>query len=189
MAIDVEEAKTIIAKNWGWILSAGVVNVIGGCAALLLPLRASGVAVMGVAYTLLGTGLAGIGSGLFGPAEQPGFKTKSLLYGVVNVYLYYRMAYNPFDSLNALTMWIGATTITDGFHEVAFAFQNKDAPERFWTWVSGVSSVVMGAYAIAAMPISSLVVPGFVMGVHFISSGLSKIVIGMAGQEEASGRM
>lgn len=154
--------------------------------ALLLPFYATAMAGTCLAWSLAVLGVLGIG-GVF--VAENGFKATSLLFGIINLYLFRLMANNPLSSLNALTFWISAVSVSEGFHETAFAIRNKDLPNRGWNFLSGISSIAIGAYAFISMPYTSLVVPGIALGVNFITTGISKIAIGLAGQEEANDRM
>ena len=184
LVIDLGEAKTQIAKNWGYILTSGVLSVMGGTLCTLLPIRATGVALAGLAYTLAVTGTVGV-IGTF--VVEKGFRLASLLFGSCNLYLAYHLFNDPLlESLSFVTAFIAATTIATGLHETSFAIVNSNIPNRFWNFVSGLTSVAAGVYAVMKMPASSLVVPGLALGFSLLSSGVTKIVTGLYGQEEAN---
>jgi uncharacterized membrane protein HdeD (DUF308 family) len=186
LEVDVEEAKKEIARNWGFILTSGVLNVLGGSLATFLPVYATGVAYTMVAASLAILGVVGVAGTFY---AEKGMKAKSLIFGAANLFLYYRMWHYPFESVNILTAYILAFTITDGLHESAFAIQNKELPHRNWNFLSGLSSIAVGVYAAIKMPVSSMVVPGICLGINLITSGISKVAIGLFGQEEANSRM
>ena len=186
LEVVVEDAKTAMAKNWGFILTSGVLRFIGGVLAMLVPVYATDVAYSMVAWSI---GVLG-GIGVVGTfVGEKGMRAASLLFGVANIFLYSRMWKFPFESLNMLSAYILAFTVLEGVHETAFAFQNKDLPSSNWNLFSGVSTVAVGIYAAAKMPVSSFVVPGICLGVNLISSGITKVAIGLYGQEEANQRM
>ena len=186
LEVVVEDAKTAMAKNWGFILTSGVLRFIGGVLAMLVPVYATDVAYSMVAWSIGVLGGIGVVGAFVG---EKGMRAASLLFGVANIFLYSRMWKFPFESLNMLSAYILAFTVLEGVHETAFAFQNKDLPSSNWNLFSGVSTVAVGIYAAAKMPVSSFVVPGICLGVNLISSGITKVAIGLYGQEEANQRM
>jgi uncharacterized membrane protein HdeD (DUF308 family) len=151
---------------------------------LLLPILATEVAYAGIWVSMGILGILGILGVFLG--DQAGFRTKSGLLGIFQLALAVRMYKKPFESLNALTLVIGCSTMMEGLHEVAFAFQNRKSPRRAFHFFSGLGSIAVAAYALANMPISSLVVPGITLGISLITLGIAKVSIGMYGQEEAS---
>lgn len=158
----------------------------GGSMALFMPIFASGVAYTGVSIALGVLGFAGVLGTFF---AEKGFRAKSLLIGITNLFLFKQMASNPVESLQLLTAVISGSCIADGVHETVFAIQNEDTPCRGWNFFSGLASVAVGVYAAVKMPISSLVVPGIALGVNLITLGAAKIAIALTGQDDANSRI
>lgn len=52
LEIDAKEAETALAENWGFVFSEGMLSVIGGFVALLLPVYSSAIAYNAIMYTL-----------------------------------------------------------------------------------------------------------------------------------------
>ncbi|CAB9512935.1 expressed unknown protein [Seminavis robusta] len=188
LELEVKAAENIIVMNWGWILNSGILNILGGSLALILPLSGSSVAYSIVAATLGVVGGFGIAGSTIDTVE-PGFRVKSFLFGALNLFLCYRMSKNPFGCLNVLTAYILTISIAEGLHETVFAVQNKKLPHRKWNILSGLSSIAVSVFAMIKMPVSSLVVPGICLGVNLISLGTSKVGIALLGQVEANRRM
>jgi uncharacterized membrane protein HdeD (DUF308 family) len=182
LKIDVEAARLEIAKNWGWILVSGFLHSIAGGMAVALPVLASASALNIISFSLFILGVFGI-TGIF--FAEKGFKAKSFLIGVANLALAGFMSTDPLDALDLLTLCIIALTISEGAHETAFAIRNKYLAHRKWNFLSGLASIAVGVYAFLRRPFSSLVVPGFALGVNLLSLGISKIGIGLYGQSES----
>jgi len=181
----VRDYRRGIAKSWGWILANGVLNVVGGLLALLLPILATEVALNAIGFSLSLLGIfnvVGVTGGLTGD-----FDLSTFLVGCAQLYLAYRITFAPFVSLQVLTYLILIKTVSSGIYDTIWSLRKRRwYPRWVFGLVNGVSSIAVGLYALAKMPISTLFVPGLALGISLTTNGLAKINLGIVGQTEAN---
>ena len=178
--IDPSSVSEAIAKNWGWILTGGIVSVIGGVAALVAPGLATGVTGVFIAATLLVVGCVNLAGVLF---ADKGLKLESFLTGVIQVLLAAVMAFYPFASLASMTILIAAFIMADGIIRTALAVQNREVPGWGWTLAGGLASIVTSIIVLAALPTSALWVIGIMVGVNMLTSGIARISLALAARK------
>lgn len=171
-----------IAKNWGWILTAGIISVVGGSLALLAPALATGVVGMFIATMLLLVGCMNL-SGVF--FAKSGLKLDSFLVGTVQVLMAAVMAFYPFASLTSLTLLIVAVLMVDGIARIALAWQGRNTSGWGWTLAGGLASLAMCAIIISALPLASFWVIGTLVGVSMIMNGAARIALAMEARKIA----
>lgn len=183
IVIDAVAATKDLALNWGFVMNSGIVNVIGGLVALAIPVFATSVAYETVTLALACVAAFNI-AGLF--SAQNGFKLQSFLVGSVQAFLAYRMRFQPFESLNILTIMVAIASMADGAFETAVALRNSQLPGRWSLLFSGLASIGGGAFVAMNLPASSLVVLGVLLGINLVSSGWSGILAALQGREIAN---
>lgn len=183
VVIDATKATQEIAKNWGWILAAGIISVVGGVAALMAPVLATGVTATFIAATLLVVGCVNL-AGVF--YAEKGLKLESFLTGVVQVLLSAVMAFYPFASLMSMTMLIAAFMLADGIIRSVLAVQNRDLAGWGWTLAGGLASIATSVIVVTALPGASFWVIGVLVGVNLISIGVARIGVALEGRKIAN---
>ena len=182
MEADAELAANDIAKNWKWILAAGILNLIAGIIALLAPTMATVFVLVLISVTLLFAGGANM-TGLWF-AEQ-GMKTQSFLLGIVQCILGLLLWFYPFPSLVTITIMIAITFMLDGLFRCILALNNRSNPTLGWTLINGVCAVAFSLIILAAMPVSSLYTLSILVGANLMSLGMCRIAIAMVGRKAA----
>lgn len=183
LLIDATEAAREIAKNWGWILAAGIVSVLAGITAIAAPVLTTGIAVTFVAVALFVVGCFNI-AGLF--FAEKGLKGESFLIGVVQILMSAVMAFYPVATLLSLTILIAAVIMVDGVFRIALAVRNHDLPGWGWTLAGGLAAVAISAMVLSGMPTSSLWLIGVLLGVSLISVGAARIAVALEGRRLAN---
>lgn len=159
-------------------VALGVALIVAGLAAILFPLFAS------IAVKLVFGWLMLIMGGL---TLWHAFHTRSwdsalwngliaLLLLAAGVYL----AFFPLTGLIGLTLILGVTFLMQGVFEAMIALQNR--ARRGWGWMlaSGLVSVGLGVLLIAGLPGTAAWALGLLMGLNFVTSGLSLVVLARA---------
>ena len=180
---DMAEAKLEISKNWGFILTTGVADLLAGCAALIAPIYATAIAQITQVAALFVIGFTNI-LGVF--YVEQGLKARSLLVGLGQLALGTLIGNNPVESRYMATLLLSSLGFADGLYRLILAVQNSDLPERGWTIFGGLASMVVSCLVAANLEIASLFTLGAVMGGIFISAGWTRIFVALGGREDAN---
>ena len=86
----------------------------------------------------------------------------------------------PTSGLVTLTFLIAAILLLRGLAQSAFAFDMGGIKGSGWVLVSGLVSVGLAAFIFAALPESSTVLLGILLGLDLIVSGVSLVVLAAA---------
>jgi uncharacterized membrane protein HdeD (DUF308 family) len=174
-----EDAK----KNAGWIVVLGVVTVIAGFLALVMP-WAGGVGVtVFVGFALMVGGIARVMAAF--SAGSFGRGTLAFIGGALCLLAGVIMVARPGAGLAALTLMVGAYLLVDGIFGAVLAFQVK--PEKGWGWMlfAAVMSVILGFLLLKEWPLSGIWAIGTLVGINMLFAGFSLISIGSAGRKLA----
>ena len=183
LVFDTEEAKTEIARNWGFALLSGAFSVAAGSWALLLPFFATELARVSTAVTLLLVGAMNVAGSFF---VENGYKLQTFVIGATQLVIGAVIETEPFASKVAASLCIAATVFVDGLYRIVLAAQNPNMEGWWGTLLSGFVSVGVSAYMVKFMDLAAMYVPGIVLGCGLISTGAAKILISLAGRERAN---
>jgi len=182
--VDPSAIETALADNWGWITASGVLTTLLGAAALALPITATDIAYTWLTIAVGGIGFVGLGNIFFAPTGW--LKLQSGLSGVLYLGLSYYMANFPLAGLAVIGLTVASNIALEGFYETALAIKYKDIAGRGRLLASGILSVVAAGFLTASLPVSSLILPGAVLGARWISNGFCKIALGLDGKALAN---
>ena len=181
----IAEARRQIADNWGWFLALGILLIIAGVAAIAFPLLSTIATKIALGWIFLIAG-ALIVVHAFSIRQWQGFLL-SLLIGVLYLVAGAWLAFTPFAGVIALTLLLAALFLAEGVLEVMMAMRVR--PHEGWGWllISGVIAVAVGAMIAAELPSSGVWAIGLLTGINLLSSGVSFVVLALAGRRAGSG--
>ena len=175
---DLIDPPEVLRRNWGWLMALGVVLIIGGLAALLLPFFAS-VAVTGLIAGVFA--IAGIVQFLHG-FRVSGWRAQawSAVSGAIYLGGAGLILLDPLAGMVALTVLVAAIFLVDGAVRIAMGLRMR--PERGWGWVTtgGVAAALFGGAVIAFMPAISLTLLGIIAGVSLTLEGWGCVFLALA---------
>jgi uncharacterized membrane protein HdeD (DUF308 family) len=163
-------------KNAGIIIALGVVMVIAGILALLMP-WASGVGVVlfvGVAMMVGGVArlIASFNAGSFGRG------TLAFVGGGLTLLAGAILVGRPGFGLASLTLMLGAVLLVDGIFGALLAFQVRPDPGWGWMLLSAGMSAVLGFLLLREWPLTGLWAIGTLVGINLFFAGFSMISVG-----------
>lgn len=164
-------------KNWFLLLIAGLVAIAGGVLALFNPLGATLAATTIVAWLFLIMGVLQIVAA-FG---DMGFGSRiwTALLGVLAVVIGIWILNNPVAGTMALTWTIGLLFLVEGVVKLALAFAARGT-QFFWVvLLSGAISVLLGGMILASFPQSAMTIPGILLAIDLISTGVSMAALAL----------
>ncbi|MES2095578.1 MAG: DUF308 domain-containing protein [Pseudomonadota bacterium] len=156
-------------KGWGWLLAYGLLNIAVGFFAFQWPVSATFAATLVVGSFLLASGIFALVAG-FG---MRGHRISGyiLFYGVLTVLVGVLIAFDPVAGAVSLTMAIMVWLIARGIVEIALGARLG----RFGVMlvVLGLLNLVLAGWIVWTVPFSSLTLPGYLLGVSFLFSGIT----------------
>jgi len=172
----------ITGAGWGWIIAYGVLSALFGLTALLWPFPATIAATVVIGIAFVVTGVFSLVAGLRGTgAESRGY---SLLLGILSVVAGVVMIAHPLTGAISLTIVVAAWLLLRGGLEIVLGFRMR---RRRWLMVLlGVINILLALLIIGTVPFSALTLPGFILGVSFLFSGVVAIMAGADHRKRAS---
>jgi len=183
----VAEGRKYLAANWGWFMGLGVVLLLAGVAAIAFPLLSTIAAKVALGWIFL-VGGAVLVVHAFSAKQWRGFLL-SLLIGLLYVVAGGWLAFFPFTGIITLTILLAALFLAEGVLEVIMAVRVR--PHEGWSWLllSGLIAVIIGVMIAYQLPSSATWAIGLLAGVNLISTGISFVVLALAGRRTGSGAM
>ncbi len=181
----IAEAKRQIAEHWGWFLTLGILLVIAGVAAILFPLLSTIATKIVLGWIFLVSG-ALLVIHAFSIKQWRGFLL-GLLLGALYIVAGGWLAFFPFTGIITLTLLLAALFLAEGVLEVMMAVRVR--PHEGWGWllVSGLVAIAVGVMIAAELPSSAVWAIGLLTGINLLSSGVSFVVLALAGRRAGQG--
>ena len=173
------ETETDIDVNRAthWLIGSALAVFVCGILAIVLPLTFSlGVAGLlgglfvfaAVAHLVFGFHLAG------GTLAWHAFIAALYALAAINLLV------NPLLGVVLLALVIGVVLVAEGVIEIVLFFLLREYRYVVWILIDGVVTLVLGIIACAHWPPASLDFVQYLVGISFISSGISRLLLGLA---------
>ena len=173
-----ETLPDVVKRASGWSIALAILMILAGIIAIAAPAMAGVVIVYVVAWTAIFDGGFQI---VYAFRAQTGGRMileliLGLLYVVAGVYI----LMHPTRGLLALTLVIACFLVVYGVFALVLAFQMR--PISGWGWVlfDAIVTILLGILIWAHWPYNSEWVIGTLVGISFIVSGVSRLMLSMA---------
>ena len=187
MAQPFETAGRALARSlrdhWKLFLLEGVVLVVLGIAALLLPLIAGLAVAILFGWLFLALGVVGLLT-TFSMRHAPGF-VWSLLSAILTIALGIALLAFPGIGLISLTYLLIAFFIVEGIVTIMYALEHKRELTQRWGWMllSGVVDLVVALLILLGLPGSFAWALGVIVGINLLFGGASMLAMALAARE------
>jgi len=177
--------KKSLAEHWRLFLAEGIVLVVLGAAAIIIPPLAGLATTIILGWLFLIGGIVGLVT-TFGAHQAPGFGW-SLLSGVVAVLTSNVLLWNPWQGLATLTYVLIAFFLIDGILIIVLALQHRRELVGRWEWmmIGGVLDLVLALIIIAGLPGTLAWALGLLVGIDLVWGGMSLIAMALAARNDA----
>ncbi len=175
-----EALKKSLHQHWRMFLVEGIVLLVLGAAAIVVPPLAGIATTLFLGWLFLIGGIIGLVS-TFGARQAPGFAW-SLLSAVVAVIAGGVLLWNPLAGLVTLTYVLIAFFIADGVLIIGLAITHRRALSGRWEWmmVNGIIDLVLAAVIISGLPGALFWALGLLVGIDLVFGGMSLIAMALA---------
>jgi uncharacterized membrane protein HdeD (DUF308 family) len=174
-----------VREHWKAFLIEGILLVILGLAAMILPPLASLAVTILLGWMFLISGIAGLAL-TFWARRMPGFWW-SLLSAVLAVVAGIILLAQPAQGTLTLTIVVGAYFLAEGVATILYALEHrKELSERStWLLTAGVMDILVAGIIIAGLPASALWALGVLVGINMLFGGATLIGMALAARNNA----
>jgi uncharacterized membrane protein HdeD (DUF308 family) len=167
-----------IRDHWRVFLIEGIVLILLGIGAVLVPVVASLAVAIFLGWLFLIGGVVGGATALSRP-RAPGFWW-ALLSSIVTIVAGLLLIGWPLSGVVSLTVVLAAYLFIEGIASMAFALSHRGHMTRGWGWlfVNGIIDLLMAGIIMWLLPLAAFWVLGLMIGIDFIFGGSS--LVGMA---------
>jgi len=164
-----------VTRRHGWSIAWGVLLIVIGILALLMPAIAALATALTLGWLLVFAGIVEIVHA-FQTRHRNGFGWK-LLAGIVTLILGLLILFFPIAGIATLALWIGALLFAGGIVRLILAFRLR--PARGWGWVlvDAILSIVVGVLIAWGWPASSIAFIGLLTGFWLLFSAIWRIAL------------
>lgn len=176
-----------VSHHWGWFLFEGIVLVILGLAAILLPKAATFAATVLIGWLLLLSGIIGLISTIRA-RRAPGFGW-SLLSAVLGIGAGVLLLIWPLSGAFSLTAILIFFLIAEGVISVFYALEHRKGFSGRWGWMlaSGIVDILLGLILLAGLPGTALWALGLLLGINLIFGGVALIMMALSARPSDTG--
>jgi uncharacterized membrane protein HdeD (DUF308 family) len=176
---------TSLAAHWKLFLIEGVVLVILGLAAIMLPLIATVAIAIVVGWLFLVSGAVGL-LATFRMRSAPGFWW-SLLSGILGVVAGIVLLRWPLSGAFSLTLVLTLFLMLEGVVSIMFALEHKRELSGRWGMmlVSGVVDLILAGMIYAGLPGTAAWAIGLLVGINMVFGGSALIAMALHARNAA----
>jgi uncharacterized membrane protein HdeD (DUF308 family) len=87
---------------------------------------------------------------------------------------------NPIIGASAITLVLAFYFLAASVGRLGIAYESLPGNGRSWLFLSSAVSLLLGIYLITTLSVSSLVIPGLLLGLDLIIYGITLITLGTA---------
>ena len=165
----------VLVKTGRSLFWTGLVMILLGVAALIVPFFTSLVVEVLVGWLLTVSGLVSVIGAM--SLRATGLFFVQFVAGLIALGAGLLMLIFPLQGLIALTVLLAVVLMLTGAAQVAFALWARPALGWAWGVLSALISMGLGVYILAALPVASTMVLGLLVGIDFVSTGVALVLI------------
>jgi uncharacterized membrane protein HdeD (DUF308 family) len=177
------KVSAAIHEHWKAFLFEGILLVILGLAAMIVPPLASLAVTIFLGWMFLISGIAGLVL-TFWARQMPGFWW-SLLSAALALVAGIVLLAQPVQGTLTLTIVVGAYFLAEGVATIMYALEHRRELSQRWSWmlIAGLMDLLIAAVIIAGLPGSALWAVGLLVGINLLFGGASLIGVALAARD------
>ena len=174
-----------VREHWKAFLIEGILLVILGLAAMILPPLASLAVTIFLGWMFLISGIAGLAL-TFWARHMPGFWW-SLFSAVLAILAGIVLLAQPVQATFTLTIIVGAYFLAEGLVTIMYALEHRKELSERWGWLltAGIMDILVAAIIISGLPGSALWALGVLVGINMLFGGATLIGMALAARNNA----
>jgi uncharacterized membrane protein HdeD (DUF308 family) len=172
-----------LRQHWKALLFEGILFVVLGLAAIMLPLLASLAITILLGWMFLISGVAGLIFS-FWARQAPGFWW-SLVSALLALGAGIVLLARPLEATLTLTLVVGAFFIAEGVASIMYALDHRRELSDRWGWMlaAGAMDLLVAFIIISGLPGSATWAIGLLVGLNLLFGGASMIGMALAARK------
>ncbi len=172
-------AAAALREHWVFFLIEGIILLLAGLVAIVLPPIATLTAEIIVGWLLLTIGIVGLVT-TFRMRRAPGFWW-SLVSAALGIAAGVVLLGWPLTGVLSLTLVLIVFFLIEGVASIMFALEHKRELSGRWGWMlaSGVVDLVLGAMVLAGLPSTAVWAIGLLVGINMVFGGAALIAMAL----------
>jgi uncharacterized membrane protein HdeD (DUF308 family) len=168
-----------IREHWGLFLTEGIVLVVLGILAIIIPPIATIAVTIFLGWLFLISGIVGLVT-TFWARHAPGFWW-SLLSAVLAIAAGIVLLGWPLPGAVSLTLLLIAFFIIEGVLSILYAFEHKKELSGRWGWmlISGIIDLILAAIIWGGLPGTAAWALGLLVGINMLFGGSAMIAMAL----------
>jgi uncharacterized membrane protein HdeD (DUF308 family) len=169
-----------VREHWKAFLFEGILLVILGLAAIIVPPLASLAVTIFLGWLFLISGIAGLVL-TFWARQLPGFWW-SLISALLAIAAGFVLLTRPVQGTLTLTIVVGVYFVAEGVATIMYALEHRRELSQRWSWllVAGLMDIIIAAIIIAGLPGSAVWAIGLLVGINLLFGGATLIGVALA---------
>lgn len=174
-----------LARSWKALMAIGIVAIVLGCIAILVPAVASVGTAIFIGWLLLVVGAFLVAAAF--SAHSVGSLLLRLVWAALTVIVGVWLIVEPHNGTLTLTFVLGVYFLFMGLTRIVVAFLGRGQPNAGWVGLSGVCGLLIGILVLAKFPSSADWAIGLLVGIDLIFAGWTLTSIAQLGKELSRG--
>jgi uncharacterized membrane protein HdeD (DUF308 family) len=185
MAMLERAVANAIHEHWKLYLAEGIILVLLGMAAIVVPWIATLALTIFIGWLFLITGIVGLIT-TFYMRGVPGFWW-SLLSAIVAIAAGVLLLYQPVTGALSLTFILIAFFVIEGIVTIMYAIEHRTQLSGRWGWMlaSGIVDLILAGIIFAGLPGTAAWALGLLVGINLVFGGTAMIGMALAAKEPA----
>jgi len=177
------EMNAAVREHWKAFLFEGILLVILGLGAIIVPPLASLAITIFLGWLFLISGVAGLVL-TFWARQMPGFWW-SLVSAVLAIGAGIILLVKPVEGTLTLTIVVGAYFLAEGVATIMYALEHRRELSERWSWllVAGIMDLLIAAIIITGLPGSALWAIGLLVGINLLFGGATLVGVALAARK------
>ena len=181
------ELREALSKNWKVLLIGGIVSVVLGLIAIIVPPLASvGITILvGIILLVGAVGMVAEAISRGTTGHRIWSAILAVLYVIAGVWL----LINPVEGTITLTVVLIVFFLVIGLFRLIAGIQGRSGgvPNAGWMIVNGILSIAIAVLVLLDLPSSAAWAIGLLVGIQLLFAGMMRITPAMAGKKLAEG--
>jgi uncharacterized membrane protein HdeD (DUF308 family) len=180
------DVVSAIHAHWGLFLFEGILLMVLGAAAIILPVVATLAFTLVIGWLFLISGGVGLVT-TFWMRNAPGFWW-SLLSAVIALAAGIILIRWPISGTVSLTLVLIAFFLVEGIATLMYAFEHRAQLSGRWGWmlVSGIVDLILAGIIFAGLPGSATWALGLLVGINMLFGGSAMIAMALAAKNRTA---
>jgi uncharacterized membrane protein HdeD (DUF308 family) len=170
-----------LARSWKGLMIVGVLAIVLGCFAILLPAVASLGTAIFIGWVLVVAGAFLVAAAF--SAHSIGSLVVRMLWAILTVIVGLWLIVEPHNGTLTLTLVLGIYFLFMGLTRITVAFVGRGQPNAGLVGLSGVAGLLIGILVLAKFPSSADWAIGLLVGIDLIFAGWTLTSVASLGKE------